>query len=87
MYRIRYERRAERELLSLPSNIGRRIGQTIDRLADEPRPIGCRKVLGGEDTYRIKVGRYRVIYEIIDDERLIVILRVWLRTETTYCGL
>ena len=84
MYRISYERHAERELLSLPRDVARRIAVAIDTLADEPRPPGCRKVVGADNIYRIRVGRYRIIYEVLDDEKLNVILSVRIRTETTY---
>ena len=87
MYEIRYERRAERELLSLPRDVARRIALAIDGLADDARPTGCRKISGAEDTYRIRVGRFRVVYSVQDERRLVVVLRVAMRTERTYRGL
>jgi len=87
LYAIKYERRAERELLSLSRETARRIARAIDNLDQDARPRGCRKITGGGDTYRIRVGRYRVVYEISEAEHLVVILRVALRTERTYRGL
>ena len=84
MYDIQYERRAERELLSLPRDVARPIALAIDRLSEDPRPPGCRKVVDAKDTYRIRVGRYRAVYEVEDEERLVIVLRVAMRTERTY---
>ncbi|MEO0413544.1 MAG: type II toxin-antitoxin system RelE/ParE family toxin, partial [Verrucomicrobiota bacterium] len=53
-----------------------RIIQAIDRLEDEPRPQGCRKLVGSERTYRIRVGSYRVVYEIEDECLKILVVRV-----------
>ena len=87
MYRIQYQGRAKREIDALPKGIGDRIVLAIDGLIDNPRPRGARKIVAGENVYRIRVGRYRVIYEIDDGQSLIFITRVRLRTETTYRGL
>ncbi|HEU4758484.1 MAG TPA: type II toxin-antitoxin system RelE/ParE family toxin [Dehalococcoidia bacterium] len=87
MYEIRSERRAERELLSLPRDVARRIALAIDRLTDDARPAGCRKISGAQDTYRIRVGRFRVVYDGQDEQRLLIVLRVAMRTESTYRGL
>ena len=76
MYAISYERKAERELLALPGEVGRRLAAAIDALSQEPRPRGCRKIVGEDRVYRIRVGRYRVIYEIRDDVLVVVIIRV-----------
>lgn len=48
----------------------------MTRLGDEPRPRGCRKLEGEERTYRIRVGVYRIIYDIFDDHLVIEVLRV-----------
>jgi len=45
-------------------------------LADEPRPDGSRKLRGAGDLYRIRVGSYRVVYEIDDSIRIVVISRI-----------
>lgn len=48
-----------------------RIIVAVEALADEPRPQGCRKLVGSDDLYRIRVGDYRVIYSV--DDRLLVV--------------
>jgi mRNA interferase RelE/StbE len=53
-----------------------RIVAGIRLLADDPRPPDCEKLAGGDDRYRIRVGRYRVIYSVGDRELLVVVVRV-----------
>ncbi len=53
-----------------------RIVASIRSLADDPRSPGCEKLAGEQDRYRVRVGRYRVIYSIGDEELLVVVVRV-----------
>ncbi|MEM7699015.1 MAG: type II toxin-antitoxin system RelE/ParE family toxin [Verrucomicrobiota bacterium] len=53
-----------------------RIIEAVELLADDPRPDGCTKLTGSERAYRIRVGNYRVIYEVFDDTVLIEVVRV-----------
>jgi len=53
-----------------------RIVAGIRLLADDPRPPGCEKLAGEDDRYRIRVGRYRVIYSVGDEELVVVVVRV-----------
>lgn len=64
---------AERQLKKLPREVQQRLRGRIDELADQPMPLGCRKLVGYQDVYRIRVGLYRVIYSV-DDEKVIVII-------------
>ena len=88
MYRIEVSPAASRDLDRLKKRIQRhdfeRLRIAIGSLADEPRPQGVRKIRGAERAFRIRVGSYRVVYEVYDDENLILILQVARRTETTY---
>jgi mRNA interferase RelE/StbE len=68
-------RRAQTELAALPSQSYERMKQAIQGLGEDPRPGGCRKLTGREG-WRIRVGDYRVIYEIDDDESTVTILHV-----------
>jgi len=87
-YRIEVERRAWKALARLPRQAQTRIATTIDALAEDPRPAGCRPVKGAEkDTYRVRVGDYRVIYVVVDDERVVIVVRVSRRSARTYRGL
>jgi mRNA interferase RelE/StbE len=55
--------------------------RAIDRLAMQPRPDGCRKLVGSEDTFRIRIGDYRVIYTVDDENRDVVIETIRHRRE------
>jgi mRNA interferase RelE/StbE len=68
---------AQRELAKLPRAIARRIAAAIDALAGDPRPAGVRKLAGGAgDAWRIRVGDYRVLYEIRDAELLVTVVKL-----------
>lgn len=87
MYRIEYERTARKELATLPRPIQRRVVDAIEVLSNDPRPAGCRKITGARNGYRIRVGRYRVLYEVQDKVLIILIVRVAKRNEATYRNL
>ncbi len=76
MYRILIERSAEKDLAGVPRQIHDRIIVVIQALRTNPRPIGCRKLAGSKNDWRLRVGDYRVIYEIADEIRIIRINRV-----------
>lgn len=88
MYRLEVSPAADRDLQRLKDRIRRedfeRVRDAVRRLATEPRPHGVRKVKGAEKAYRIRVGNYRVVYEVYDDDKLVLILQVARRSETTY---
>ena len=88
MYRLEVSPSADRDLQRLKQRIRRqdfeRLRTAVRSLANEPRPHGVRKIKGAERAYRIRAGNYRVVYEIYDDENLVLILQVARRTETTY---
>jgi mRNA interferase RelE/StbE len=74
-YSIFILRRAQGELRKLPGESYERVKEAIRKLSEEPRPGGCKK-LAGRDGWRIRVGDYRVIYEIDDKARIITVLHV-----------
>jgi mRNA interferase RelE/StbE len=75
-YSITFARSARKELESLDASVVRRIFPKIEALAEGPRPKGCRKVRGEKNLWRIRVGDYRVIYAIYDDNRVVDIVAV-----------
>lgn len=83
-YRVELAPAAQRDLRRLPPEIQGRLATPIQALAEEPRPTGARKLRGEQRTWRIRVGAYRVVYEIDDDRALVVVLKVARRRETTY---
>jgi mRNA interferase RelE/StbE len=86
--RVEYHRKAFRELESIARGdrvSAKAIADMIDKLADEPRPHGCETL---DDTIlRIRVRDYRVIYGLNEKEKLVAILKIVRRSETTYRGL
>ncbi|MCA1613976.1 MAG: type II toxin-antitoxin system RelE/ParE family toxin, partial [Acidobacteria bacterium] len=64
-YQILILRRAQKELSCLPKSDYERVRDEIALLADDPRPAGCKKLVGRAG-WRVRIGRYRVIYEIDD---------------------
>jgi mRNA interferase RelE/StbE len=53
-----------------------RIVKRIRTLADDPRPPGCEKLTGGENRYRVREGRYRIVYAIEDDRLVVYVVKV-----------
>ena len=74
MYEVWLERQAERAWRRLPEAVSRRVTRAIRALASDPRPPNCRKLVGSENDWRIRVGDYRVIYEIDDDYRQVRVM-------------
>jgi mRNA interferase RelE/StbE len=66
----------EKSLDKLPPPTRRRIVDAMKELRSDPRPSGVVKLAGDEDCWRIRVGNYRVVYEIHDRQLIILVLRV-----------
>ena len=81
MYRVFLERAAERDLRRLPARLHNRIISALQALADEPRPSGCRKLSGSDRDWRIRVGDYRIVYEVDDATLEVRVNRVRHRRE------
>ena len=75
-------RRAQRELNSIPVNDYSRILRAIEALSETPRPVGAVQVDG--NIFRLRVGRFRVLYQIDDELRRVDIGGVRRRSERTY---
>jgi mRNA interferase RelE/StbE len=75
-YRIELAPSAARELERLPRNIQRRVAQKIDDLANNPRPSGSTKLQGRANRWRIRVGDYRIIYDIEDTIVRVLVLKI-----------
>ena len=75
-YTVQFTPGARRALKRLETPIQRRVGAAIDDLAVNPRPSGVKKLADTENHWRIRVGEYRVIYQIFDRVLVIVIVAV-----------
>ncbi len=68
--------RAQKQLKQLPADIRNRIIKKLELLIDDPRPSGVVKMQGSLDRWRIRIGDYRVIYQLIDDKHIVIVLVV-----------
>jgi len=82
-YRILVEKRVKKETQKIPHSDREKIDHAILSLALNPRPDGCKK-LTEKSGYRIRIGNYRVLYMIDDENKVIIIYRIKFRNEKTY---
>ena len=80
-YTVEISRRAVKSIARLPRSDQQRTRAAIDLLADDPRPPGCVALAGEESVYRVCVGDYRILYEVIDARVVIQVVRVAHRRE------
>ncbi len=80
-YRVLLSLRGRRETRRLDRQIMARIAKAIDSLAENPRPPGCLKVKTKEGYWRIRVGDWRIGYEIDDEKREVTIITIGHRRE------
>ncbi len=75
-YKVFFRPSADRALKKLPQDVQRRIVGEVAILAHDPRPAGVVKLAGDENLWRIRVGNYRVVYEIHGHRLIVLVLRV-----------
>jgi mRNA interferase RelE/StbE len=80
-YRVALTASAEKELQALPAKMVARIMPRLEHLTTAPRPSGCKKLKGGDNEWRIRVGDYRIVYEIDDAARTVDVTRIAHRRE------
>ena len=80
-YAISYVPSAAKAIRKLDKSVARRLLEAIDGLATDPRPPGFIQLAGGRGELRIRVGDYRVVYDVQDGELIILVLRVGHRRE------
>ena len=74
-YEIRIKRSAQKSLAKIPSKFRENIIVAIRSLSNNAQPKGCKK-LSGRNAWRIRIGQYRVLYEIHNDELLIMVVSI-----------
>ena len=74
-YSITFKKSVSKDLRSIPVTDVKRILKKIDSLAENPRAAGCIK-LSAQECYRVRQGIYRVVYEIRDEDRVVLIIKV-----------
>ena len=75
-YEVRLSKRANRELALLEQSTRSRIVARLEELGDDPFPRGAIKLQGREGVYRIRVGDYRVLYEVFRKESLVLVDKI-----------
>jgi mRNA interferase RelE/StbE len=81
LYSIQFTPHAQRDFAALERGAQQRLRRRIDRLAEDPFPAGARKLHAEEPFYRIRVGDYRVIYEVGTDQLVVIVVKIGHRRE------
>ena len=80
-YSIQWRPRARKAFLSLDKPVRRRIGEAVDALAADPRPVAAKMITGAHGVLRIRVGDYRVLYTIDEGQLIVLVLDAGHRSE------
>jgi mRNA interferase RelE/StbE len=80
-YRVEVKEHAVKELAKLQPDIGRKILDSIESLASNPRPRPSIKLRESASSYRLRVGDYRVLYQVDDSDKIVMIFKVGHRRE------
>ena len=75
-YAVELKPSARKELESLPDSVLTRVIRKIESLAPDPRPTGCKKLKGYKDSWRVRIGDWRIVYIINDAARLVSVTRI-----------
>jgi mRNA interferase RelE/StbE len=75
-FNLQWRTSTKKDLRKIPREMVSRIVAEVEKLADDPLPLGSEKLTGSERTYRIRVGDYRVVYELLRDAKIVEIQRV-----------
>jgi mRNA interferase RelE/StbE len=76
VYEVLLSKAARKQLALLPTFIHNKIIEDISSLTSSPRPAGCKKLKGYKGSYRIRIGDYRIIYEVEDNALRILVIAV-----------
>jgi len=75
-YHVEIAKSAAKDLRGIDRKWIPRIVATIETLELDPRPPGCKKLVGSDHTYRLRIGDFRVVYDIQDDTLIILVVRI-----------
>jgi len=79
-YKLCFRESVEKDFAGIPKSDLKKILQRIKTLAEDPRPLGCEK-LTGQDRYRVRQGRYRILYSIQDQELTVWVVKIGQRKD------
>jgi mRNA interferase RelE/StbE len=80
-YRVEFTSAAARQVKKLPRRARDRMLDAIEDLRDDPRPHGAKKLVGEQTAWRLRIGDYRVIYDVLDAELIVTVVRAGHRRE------
>ena len=75
-YKIVFRQSVEKDLRKINKSQVPKIIEAVKGLETEPRPLASRKLVGSEHTYRSRIGEYRVIYQVLDESKLVEVERI-----------
>ena len=81
LYAVELTAKAEKVLKQLLPEVQKRIAKSLLQLKSNPRPNGVKKLAGPLSLYRVRVGDYRIVYELIDREIRVVVIAIGHRKE------
>ena len=84
-YRLAFRKSVAKDLRPIPNRDVARILKRIEALADDPRPPDSQK-LSGQERYRVRQGVYRIVYEIVDDELVVTVVKIGHRRDVYRTG-
>ncbi len=79
-YKVLFRKSVGRDMRRIPNRELRKILTTIEGLCEDPRPVGSEK-LSGREVYRVRHGDYRIIYEIRDEDVIVIVVKIGHRKE------
>lgn len=74
-YRVEFSTAAARQVKKLPRPARDRVLDAVEGLAEDPRPHGAKKLVGEQHAWRIRIGDYRVIYDVLDEVLTVTVVR------------
>ena len=74
-YSVVFKRSVYKDLRPIPKKDVTRIWERIDEIAEDPRGPGCEK-LSGQERYRARQGVYRIVYEIVDEQLVVTVVKI-----------
>ena len=74
-YKLFFKKSVQKDFAAIPKKDLQKILNRIKKLSENPRPVGCEK-LTGQERYRLRQGRYRILYSIQDDELTVWVVKV-----------
>jgi mRNA interferase RelE/StbE len=75
-YQVSIKPAAQRQFKKLPLTIQEDLFAIIEGLSEEPRPLGCKKLKGRKNQYRVRSGNYRIIYGIEDASLVVEVIKI-----------